>query len=286
MFIFYFIWKLFNDKKEKIKLSTYYKKRYFAIFPMFYIAYIIAFIYKFWTTGGKFTLSNTSILTFLGMDGYLLYKISNPYILGEWFLGCIIILYIIFPILKKLIEKSPNIFILGNILINFIIISIYNGEMAVDRFFLVRMLDFSVGMYLMYNYNKIKLSTKKQFSLIMLIFILIWFVPNLEKYNTIKILIISILIFLIIRYISEKIKSIKINNICYYISKYSYAIFLVHYIVILEIVKHFSNMQISIKQLTILGFIIIIAVFIFAYILQKTTNKVLKSIRILKTGKI
>ena len=86
---------------EKIKLVDYYKKRFLGIYPMFWIAYISAFLYNFWLNRGV-TYKHpkiTFLLTLFGMDGYLGFYVENYYLLGEWFLGCLIFLYLSFPIL-------------------------------------------------------------------------------------------------------------------------------------------------------------------------------------------
>lgn len=43
------------------------------------------------------------------MDGYIAPVIVNFYQIGEWFLGCILLMYIMFPALKWGIEKHPYI---------------------------------------------------------------------------------------------------------------------------------------------------------------------------------
>lgn len=45
------------------------------------------------------------LFTLIGMDGYFLYKYSNYYIIGEWFLGAIILLYLEYPLLIWVINK-------------------------------------------------------------------------------------------------------------------------------------------------------------------------------------
>lgn len=93
---------------DHLELKTYAIKRWRSIFPMFYIAYLF-FMY------GKVCDSRTIfyyyfpwayILTFLGMDGYTMGRLPSYYIVGEWFLGVIIILYILYPLLRKAFLKN------------------------------------------------------------------------------------------------------------------------------------------------------------------------------------
>ena len=46
------------------------------------------------------------MLTAAGMDGYLAYRVQGYYILGEWFLGAIILLYLLYPVVAAGFNKS------------------------------------------------------------------------------------------------------------------------------------------------------------------------------------
>ena len=102
---------LFYNYKEKLELKSYYKKRFWAIFPLFWLTYFVWFMYQFVKNKGFFI--NLPIyklgFTVIGMDGYLNDYTLTWYLLGEWFLSAIIILYLLFPLLKKLMDKHPKI---------------------------------------------------------------------------------------------------------------------------------------------------------------------------------
>lgn len=89
-------------------IKAFYFRRWKSIFPSFYICYFYFFlrnifrypklIYKiYWPK---------LFFTFLGLDGFFLYKIKNYYLVGEWFLGAIIIIYFFYPILLRIISKN------------------------------------------------------------------------------------------------------------------------------------------------------------------------------------
>ena len=59
------------------------------------------------------------ILSEIGMDKYFGYKLLTYGIVGEWFLGSIIIIYIIYPILLLVINKN---ILLINIILFFYIL--------------------------------------------------------------------------------------------------------------------------------------------------------------------
>ena len=55
---------------EKCEVLTFFKKRFWAIYPMFWLAYIIAFLYNFWVNKGMFYAYPKSrfLLTFFGKE--------------------------------------------------------------------------------------------------------------------------------------------------------------------------------------------------------------------------
>ena len=90
-------------------IRRFYYKRWISIFPAFYICYLYCFIQNTFNEGGiTHKASITSlILTIFGVDGYFLYRIPNYYIIGEWFLGALIILYLIYPLLVAIYNRVP-----------------------------------------------------------------------------------------------------------------------------------------------------------------------------------
>lgn len=89
----------------------YYKKRFLSIFPMFWIAFATVTAIDF-LISKAFPSSNPLLLaySFVGMDGYMSVMGlmgGQFYKVGEWFLGCILLLYVFFPLLHTGIKKTP-----------------------------------------------------------------------------------------------------------------------------------------------------------------------------------
>lgn len=101
---------MYTHKPER-GLRYFYKKRVFNIYPMFWIAFAIATAFDFLSNKAMGFAKPANILySIAGMDGYFgtLGLITTEYYkLGEWFLGCIILLYVLFPLLYKGIERKP-----------------------------------------------------------------------------------------------------------------------------------------------------------------------------------
>ena len=94
--------------KENNNLK-YYWKRLMSLYPMFWVAYLTATIldlilYKWFSTRNPFLI----LYSIFGIDGYYCakgYLAFDYYKLGEWFLGCIVLLYCIFPLIHKCLKK-------------------------------------------------------------------------------------------------------------------------------------------------------------------------------------
>jgi peptidoglycan/LPS O-acetylase OafA/YrhL len=93
----------------KLDLRDFYYRRFLSIFPMFWTAWVAAEMFNI-VADGHLRGSGvwwTPILTVIGFDGFLFYAIQNYYIVGEWFIGMILCLYLVFPFLRLALNKSP-----------------------------------------------------------------------------------------------------------------------------------------------------------------------------------
>ena len=93
----------------QLNVVKFWKKRWLSIFPQFYFTYIILFIFQTIINGYWFRGIPVArfLLTLIGMDGFYLHACSNFYICGEWFLGAIIYMYLLFPLLRYVVNKVP-----------------------------------------------------------------------------------------------------------------------------------------------------------------------------------
>ncbi len=100
---------LYRNNKKITSVPEFYKKRFLSLFPMFYLAYLIFFVKNAIVAGKLFYGPSawTLLLTLIGMDGYTEFAIPNYYILGEWFFGAIVMMYLIYPLLLLVIRKGP-----------------------------------------------------------------------------------------------------------------------------------------------------------------------------------
>lgn len=103
---------LYYNYPKIISFKKFYYKRWKSIFPPYYICFLYFFLKNAFINQKLYYKGHWAklLFTLLGLDGYLSYRIETYYIVGEWFLGAIIIIYVLYPLLLWLMRK--NIFII------------------------------------------------------------------------------------------------------------------------------------------------------------------------------
>lgn len=102
-------------------LKRFYIRRFRSIYPMFWVAYIAVALIDFMLNRG-FVQADIRLmpLTITGMDGYLATLGLAPYgfyKIGEWFLGCIVLLYLVYPAVHACLERAPAVTAVGSVVL-------------------------------------------------------------------------------------------------------------------------------------------------------------------------
>lgn len=227
--------------EDHFEIIDFYKKRFLNIFPMFWIAYVIAFLYNFYTQGGmsapapKFNI----VFSILGIDSFL----SNFSVptwstgVGEWFIGLIIMIYIIFPLLRKAVMNHPV--ISAVCVIAAYVVSVFTVGLEIGLF--ARLPEFVFGMYFV-RYIK-KINWKWAVASFIVLLYNTFLKPPIDP--IIQSTYVGIFSFILLVYISDWIKMQGFRNICSVVCKYSYACFLVHHFIIYKVVAKFDLDSIS-----------------------------------------
>lgn len=271
---------LYYNYPKITSLRQFYYKRWLSVFPMFYIAFLLFHLnhviqsHSFFYLGHPFKF----ILSILGMDGYFLYLGPNYNLIGEWFLGAIILLYILYPVLLKLINHPAITSILLTALwilqVNTTIFKIHNTRNLISC-----IISFYFGMMFMKYYNTIYKIMSKLYVLILssLICLTIIFIPLPIPINfTLHVL--GALLFMLLFRVGNLVMRFSTFNFC--ISKtstLSYAIFLLHHRLLYKILAPFHNLNILTTILLLLATYIIC--FIASYILYYVNKKICKFFR-------
>ncbi|MEG1981008.1 MAG: acyltransferase [Clostridia bacterium] len=261
--------------QDKCNVKTFYKKRFLNIYPMFWIAYTIAFLLRFiaekgiWIDIPKYRI----IFTALGFGEYLnTFSIATFSIIGEWFIGLIILIYIVFPILLFLINKFPKSLAVGAIVVFIATYFLLPDSIPKNVILSIRIPEVLIGMYFVKYVKKINLPTA-------LVGVAVLALNTFLKptfNDSIQTIYVGLASFVVLVYIAKFIKNITVQKICSIICKYSYSIFLVHHVIIYRILERFDLNSISKLYVYILFLACLLATFLVAYLLQRLFDCVMK----------
>lgn len=260
---------------ERCRTIDFYKKRFWSIYPMYWLAYILAFLYNFWINRGmNYTHPKISFgLTLVGMDGYLGFYFENYYLLGEWFLGCLIFLYLLFPLLRIGVLKHPKLTFLISMLIyipGVISAFVVYPRMPMECMFFLRIPELLFGMYFIEYIKKVNWQLLAGSSIILVIAGIFDFMSLPSVLVT---PIVGIASFVVIVFISQYLDYNIPRKFCDVISKYSYAIFLSHHFLMMKILPHFNGIVLKRSENYMLFVICIGIVGIISKILVTVNDK-------------
>ena len=265
---------LYYNYSKIPSMKTFYFKRWKSIFPSYYICYIYFFIKNVFKYHKLFYNGHWSrlIFTVFGMDGYLSYRFKTYGLVGEWFLGSIIILYILYPLLSWMMNKNI-------LIIHFIILTFY-PLMYLTKFFIISsdkniitcIYSFYFGMLALKLHN-LFFKNKIIFiiSFIVLIFLCLIRISRFVLIFQIQ----GFSLFIVLIQIGEFLMLTRFKIIFKEISILSYNIFLFQHKIILEILS-INNPTKWYLHLILLGVTIILTI-LCAKILFLVVNNILKS---------
>lgn len=265
---------LYQHHADLKNITKFYIKRLYSIYPSYYVAYLPVFLLLLLLRPGYFKQAHpvAFFLTILGFDGYTSKAISNYYTLvGDWFLGIIILLYIVFPFILKGVKKNSGIYLFVALAF---FIAFLNWRMLNQNAFrniFSCVLSFSLGMIIeklhLYKYISIPV-------LLTLCFTPIGFLVNFN----ILVHIVGICLFFILYYCGSVLK--KYSLICAFdtiISKVSYEMFLIQHVIIV-FACDFIKIDKSLKFIS--GLIaLIVVIYIAALIIKRISSCLTKGIK-------
>ena len=263
--------------REKCKVTEFFKKRFWSIYPMFWIGYLGFFFYSFYQNQGLNPAIPRSriIYSILGLDTYFqAFGQLNFSMVGEWFLGFIIIFYFFFPLLRKWLLTHPLSLALaaaGLYAVFLVLNSRYNSVLL--PVLLPRIL---FGMYFMQSGKKVKWPT----ALISLGVIIVNSFLPWKIDSTLQATYIGIAVFLILVWAADYLKWIPFRRICAWICKYSYAIFIVHHSIIFYMAGRFDLYEITRFNSYLLFLCCCGVIFPAAYVLKKVNDRVVDIFRV------
>lgn len=174
---------LYRNNRKVDSLRQFYYKRWKSIFPTFYFVYGILFLKNVLTYKTVFYKGNpmSLLLSVCGLDGYFQCIIDNYYIVGEWFLGAIILLYLVYPILAKLAEKGirSTTVILTCVYLMQVLLSTRTDVFGISSFRNIAscLISFWFGIVFMYAYDSFNKFMDNRRNVLILIIVILAILP-------------------------------------------------------------------------------------------------------------
>lgn len=255
---------------EHFEIGAFYKKRFRAVYPMFWLAWAICFSIRFVTRPGYYAGAKTItlILTVLGLDNFAVAAgwVGQDFAcVGEWFLGSILFLYLLFPLLLYTYRKQPWLTFAATCLIG-IAVHLTGWD---ARLVAIHLPEFCLGMLL------VGISRKRQILLAILAAVLLAVQVLSGGWDTkIVCALFGALIFVVLILIADLVAFGPVRRLCALLGKYSYAVFLVHHVIILRLVEGFDLAALSRRDTALLFAAYLVFTFIAASVLHWLDGKV------------
>lgn len=269
---------LMSVYEKQLNLKEFYKKRFMGIYPMYWIAYFAVFMYSFWLNKGinQGIPKINIIFSILGMDFYLCEAIATFCMVGEWFLGFIIIFYMVFPLIRKGIEKVPVITAIAAFAMYIFFMMYYPLPMTRSTWLFIRLPELLFGMY--FIKYKVKLTWRKAVIAGIILILNTVFQPTIDK--DIQTIYIGISAFILFGYIGSILeRKAIIVRICKGICKYSYPVFLIHHYIINRITSQFDLYSITILESYLLFILCCCVIAFFSKLLYDANAYVISNVK-------
>lgn len=232
--------------KDPLDLPAFYRKRAKAVYPMFWLAWCIAFSIRFVTKPSYYAGAKTAslLLTLVGLDNFAVaagWVAQDFACVGEWFLGTILFLYLLFPLLRAGLKKHPVLTWCA-----VLAVSLPVHRMGWDsRLVAIHLPEFLLGMSF--------LTWSRRTKVAVLAAVLGFLATPLTAYDSkITCAVFSAAAFLVLAALGSRIHWAPVQNVCALLSRYSYAVFLTHHVIVLRLVEHFDLSTITRRDTALL----------------------------------
>lgn len=268
--------QMLSYREERV--FSYYKRRFVSLFPMFWMAYVIASVVDFLLYKGMPAIPLWRYaFSFVGMDGYLsdigLLGLS-AYKIGEWFLGCILLLFVLFPLLYRGVKKLPVV----TILLALAVYVPFEFHPYIGRYsfigaeFFMRIPEIIFGMlfvkYRLWENKKLLIATGASaaaFAAAML------FGSGLSRLSLT--ILTCVLLFLVLVWVSKAIKWASCCRALAGLAGLTYPVFLVHHFLIDKLVIGFPLDRMSRTDIVMMFLVFLLLSGLFAWVLKKAAGK-------------
>jgi len=222
--------------RRPINLKRFYWKRFRSIYPMFWTAWVLGTLALFLAANGRPPNAGpvkSFILTVLGIDGLAqAFHFRTMYLLGEWFLGFILLYYLVFPPLLWAIDRFPvvtGVVLLAAYAATVFIMQHYFGGYRSAMILTTRLPELAFGSYFVLYVRRVHWAVVFPPAAVLAVSAML---PE-EIPEDVATTLVGISAFLILVVVGRYVAIQPVRVLVDLIAKYSYPIFLVHHVVIM-----------------------------------------------------
>lgn len=232
--------------KPDVAPGVFYQKRARAVYPMFWLAWFGCFSIRMatrpWVFAGAKPL--TLVLTVLGLDNFAVasgWVAQDFACVGEWFLGSILFLYLLFPLIQRLLRRNQ---VLCWCVVCAVSLAVHLSGWDAGLV-AVHLPEFLFGMAFVSWTGR-----GKAVGFVLSAVLLgpaVWF-------GNAKIVcaLFSMAFFVLLAVVGQKLECAPLRGLCGAMGKYSYAAFLLHHVIILRMVEAYDLSAITRRDTALL----------------------------------
>lgn len=278
-----------SSERKPLKIKEFYLRRLTKIMIPIYVIEILYFVFKLLMNGYPFAAGIPTwklIYNVLGISSYLTYHGVQcfDFGVGEWFIGALLLMYLLFPLLQKAVQKWNHKFMILLFLAYVCIVLFVPFKDAEYTYFSVKIFDFVLGIWLAKNREIIK---NKFIKIPALFILLVSFLPLNIPVKTEYWVTLDAISILILFYHAEGLLQKIPDGAVLKIQKLSaleYPMFLLHHLVINEIGCRMILLGTK-KEMLFLCILEMLVTFVLGWILDGMISGVSKK-RTLKPQKV
>ena len=268
--------------QNSFRIKAFYRKRFLRLMIPYYLAYAFYLLYSFLRYGvlpfsPDIPLKNF-LLTLAGMDGYFEIHQTVPtfYIgIGEWFLGALIIMYALFPLLFYFMKKNRYATMAAATVCYLILIFFYRSEIPSYENAFVKLYEFILGMFLILEKDRLKKWTLI-FS-VPIIALAILLKKELPLPTDLRITLLCVAVFTLFLQLENWLdQRILLQKLFRTLQKYSFEIYLLHHVIIVQFITAFIGVEFSAATIFLLLAAILAVTWFCAILLYKAERIVYK----------
>ena len=267
---------LFYNHENIESTRKFFSSRFISIFPSYYVTWIFAAVGALLFNRSIFRNPiYTFPLTLIGMDGYLANTLPTWRLIGEWFIGAIVVLYLLYPFILLAIKKATFIFALTAMYCFLLSINWAMLEQNPYRNIFSLIFSFVIGM-LFIKYKDYAINGKGLYILSTIVFAFIYCVPVGIDINLSSHIAGFSLFCLLFGMGTQLMKNDIISGFIRRISTVSYEMFLIQRIVIVYTLK-FLHPHNVLNHGAILALVIFVT-YVGAFLIRLIRNRVVSFI--------